>query len=330
MRALKNLYKRTMESITVPVLEQSLRFLDGRSWLPVFYFSVPKQNTVAFMLLHTLHNIQAKTGRKIIVITAWPFWPRETAKDPFFTSFLQGLNPNIIYLRISDRLERWVYRIIQQLYRLFQIQEILHRPMGLHSTVRLNRISTLDQMDLANCSFVMDLVNHGSRVVFYIPKSSEHVLEERLKDLGVSPDDWFVCVHARESGYHGEIDPRRENGGRPSGGDYRNVNIRDYFPAIDYLTSKGGFVIRMGDPTMTRVKDIDGVIDYPFTKHKSMPMDLFLVSRCRFVLGSSSGFGTTFAPAFGSPLLVANESIAPVSTVQLPYDNNSFYAKAHG
>ncbi len=80
----------------------------------------------------------------------------------------------------------------------------------------------------------------------------------------------------------------------------------------------------MGDPTMTRVKDIDGVIDYPFTKHKSMPMDLFLVSRCRFVLGSSSGFGTTFAPAFGSPLLVANESIAPVSTVQLPYDNNIF------
>ncbi len=300
--------------MTGPALVRIMRYLDGRRWIPVFYFLLPRQNTNAIQTLHVLHNIQTKTGRTVIVISAWPFWPWDTAKDPLFNSFIRGLNPRIRYVWIPAWLQGLFYSATLQVWRLLQVQEALFRPMGLNSTVRFTSYTTLDHTDI---------LNRGGHVAFHIPESHESVLESKLKELGVSPSDWFVCIHAREHGWlrdMGAYALKAPSEYSHNQEDHRNVDIRDYFPAIEYITAQGGKVIRMGDPSMTRVNGIDGVIDYAFSEDKNLPMDLYLVSRCRFVLGCTSGFSGSFPHAFNVPLLITNFP-GPVFTARFPGSN---------
>jgi len=319
---LRNIYKRSVKAITVPMLERCLRFLDTKLWVPVFYFFLPTSNTNAMGLLHVLHNIQVKTGRRVIVISARPSWPWSTVKDPFFDSFIRSLNPKITYIFMPrmlqpKKLQQFIRRSIIKLMRILQIFDVLYRPMGLHSTIRISGASTYMHSDI---------VSYGSRVVFRIPESHEPVLEEKLRDLGISADDWFVCTHAREHGFYVDLIGADREVYRPEVSDHRNVDIRTYFPAFDYIRSKGGIVVRMGDPSMTRIDGIHGVIDYPFTEHWSMLMDLYLVSKCRFFLGCSSGISAEFTLPFGVPALITNHP-EPVDSGFQAYNNFIFLLK---
>jgi putative glycosyltransferase (TIGR04372 family) len=321
MHALKRLYKKTVGSITVPVLEGFLRLAGGLPWFPVFYFFLPRQNTFGVQFIHILNNIQVRTGRTIIVVSTWPFWPWDTAKDAGFTSFVHGLSPRIRYIWIPIWLETLLHRVIMAVWRALQIADVLIRPMGLNATIRYRPLSTIEHTDL---------VNEGPRISLRIPESHLTTLEEGLQDLGVAPDEWFVCVHAREQGWFKNLkagDIQYPAGYRYEQEDYRNVDIEDYLPAIDYIKSQGGMVVRMGDPSMKRLSGIDRVIDYPFTEHRSIPMDLFLVSRCRFVLGCNSGFSSSFPTPFDTPTLVTNYG-GSASTARWPYSNTLFLLQA--
>src|SRR5690606_22521878 len=66
---------------------------------------------------------------------------------------------------------------------------------------------------------------------------------ETLHSLGMPEDAWFVCMHAREGGYHREIPGSTQ--------EHRSTSIEDYFSAIRYITDQGGWVVRLGDPSMT-------------------------------------------------------------------------------
>jgi putative glycosyltransferase (TIGR04372 family) len=116
-----------------------------------------------------------------------------------------------------------------------------------------------------------------------------------LKSLGVPQDAWFVCLHVRESGWN-------DNG--PSE-NFRNSNINTYSLAIKAVVDAGGWVIRIGDSTMTPLPEMLHVIDYAHSNTKSDWMDVFLCAQCRFFIGTSSGmFGV--AMAFGAPLVMTN------------------------
>ena len=97
--------------------------------------------------------------------------------------------------------------------------------------------------------------------------------------LGIPKNSWFVCLHVRDSGFKDDADRRK----------HRNPNISTYIPAIKEITSRGGWVVRMGDNTMKPLPIIENVIDYPFTKHKNEFMDLCLIQNCRFFIGGQSG-----------------------------------------
>jgi hypothetical protein len=99
------------------------------------------------------------------------------------------------------------------------------------------------------------------------------------REIGIPKDSWFVCLHVREGGF------RNDRGKR----DYRNSNILNYIPAINEITSRGGWVVRLVDNTMTPLPSMENVIDYPFTKYKSDFMDLCLIQNCRFFIGDQSG-----------------------------------------
>lgn len=127
---------------------------------------------------------------------------------------------------------------------------------------------------------------------------------QKLSDFGMPADVWFVCVHCREEGYvSGE------------GQTYRNADISSYMPAIEAIIDRGGWVIRLGDPSMKKIPKNKYIIDYAHLDDKSDWMDVFLCGACKFFLGSASGLAMV-SSAFGVPSAIANQ--APVSVV-LPF-----------
>jgi putative glycosyltransferase (TIGR04372 family) len=122
-----------------------------------------------------------------------------------------------------------------------------------------------------------------------------------LSELGVKEEDWWVCLHARQSGYHNPENTK---------GLLRDTDPAAYLLAAKAITDRGGWVIRIGDPSMTPLPAMDRVIDYVHTDYRADWMDVFLIGRCRFILGTSSG-PIAVAWMFGRP--VAAVDYVPLS-----------------
>ncbi len=118
---------------------------------------------------------------------------------------------------------------------------------------------------------------------------------EKLSQFGLGPDDWFVCWHVRESGFKNDAGRR----------DYRNASINKCIEGIEEITKRGGWVIRLGDESMSPLPDMSRVVDYPFSAFKSEEMDLFLVSHCQLYVGAISG-PMELAILFSRQMLILN------------------------
>ena len=121
------------------------------------------------------------------------------------------------------------------------------------------------------------------------------VAKRLLSEIGIDSSLWYVCVHVRESGFRNDYG-RRE---------YRNSSIYNYIPAIKVITDAGGFVVRIGDASMTPLPELQNVIDYPFSSKKNPLLDLFLIKNCRFYIGTGSG-PASVAEIFNKDILFTN------------------------
>lgn len=118
-----------------------------------------------------------------------------------------------------------------------------------------------------------------------------------LAKKNISPADWFVALHIREPGFHNQwADPLRKG---------RDVDIYTYLDAIQEITRAGGWVIRMGDPTMKPLPPMERVWDYAHSPDRSERMDVFLLANCRFFVGTNTGVSYV-PPVFGRPCLYTN------------------------
>jgi len=118
----------------------------------------------------------------------------------------------------------------------------------------------------------------------------------QLRAAGVTAD-WFVAIHIREGGYHGD--------GPGTTRQHRSANVRNYLDAIARITERGGAVLRLGDKSMTPLRELRGVFDYAHSEIKSAEMDLFLCAEARLFIGTTSGL-TTAVQALGTPMLLVN------------------------
>lgn len=119
---------------------------------------------------------------------------------------------------------------------------------------------------------------------------------QMLTALGIPIGAWFVCVHARESGYS-PVDEELHC--------HRNSSIENTFPAMKEIVKRGGWVIRIGDPSMVRLPLIDRVIDYAHNELKSDRLDIILLAKARFILGNTSGISLV-GTIYGVPCALAN------------------------
>lgn len=124
----------------------------------------------------------------------------------------------------------------------------------------------------------------------------------QLTQLGIPINSWFVCLHARERGFS-IIDDDIQ--------DYRNHDINNMIDSIREITSRGGWVIRIGDPSMSKLPPLFQMIDYAHHPIKSDRLDLALCAKAKFILGNSSGI-SLLGTIFGTPCAVTN--LLPFST----------------
>jgi putative glycosyltransferase (TIGR04372 family) len=125
--------------------------------------------------------------------------------------------------------------------------------------------------------------------------------EAALRELGLPADARFVCFHSRDGAYS-PTDEHWHN--------FRNSPIGSYLPAVSAMHGQGLYCIRMGDPTMPRMAETEGAVDYAHSSLRSEWLDVFLCARCEFFLGNTSGLYLV-STAFGRPSALAN--LVPVS-----------------
>jgi putative glycosyltransferase (TIGR04372 family) len=117
-----------------------------------------------------------------------------------------------------------------------------------------------------------------------------------LESIGLPRSSWFVALHIRE----------REPNGFTSGlNAVRNADVCAYYSAIAEIGRRGGWVVRIGDPSMTPLPSIPNLIDYCHSKIRADWMDIFILARSKFLIGTNSG--PAFVPAlYGTPALLTN------------------------
>lgn len=133
------------------------------------------------------------------------------------------------------------------------------------------------------------------------PSSADRALFRRtMQELyGLPTDVWFVVLHVREPGYHAAWH-RRHPG-------TRNADIRTYEKVIDFVLAQGGWVVRGGDPTMTKMAPRERVIDYATSVRRSPEIDILLCAECRYFIGTNSGYSVV-PPTFGTRCALTNWS----------------------
>lgn len=119
---------------------------------------------------------------------------------------------------------------------------------------------------------------------------------EQLAALGVPKNTWFVCLHVREGGFS-PVDEELHR--------HRNADLRNTFLAVEDIVQRGGWVIRLGDPTMKSMPQMPQTIDYAHHSLKSARLDVFLCTCSRFILGNTSGIAL-IGTIFGVPSALTN------------------------
>jgi putative glycosyltransferase (TIGR04372 family) len=114
---------------------------------------------------------------------------------------------------------------------------------------------------------------------------------------GMAPDDWHVCLHMRDASHYGEFSG--------TGQTHRNSDVESYQRAVEDITRRGGWVIKLGGPRSPKLPKMKYVIDYGRSGAKSELLDLFLIRHSRYFIGTTSGL-TNVAVSFGIPCALVN------------------------
>lgn len=142
--------------------------------------------------------------------------------------------------------------------------------------------------------------NKITKPFFILKKEDMKKGEEILKKIGIKNKNWHVTLHVREPGYRGEAESNTNE-------KFRNSEIKNFIKSIKIITDKGGWVFRMGDPSMQKLPKMNNFVDYAHSEIRSEFMDVYLAATSKFCIGTPSGY-YTIPSFFGVPVLITNLS----------------------
>ena len=136
----------------------------------------------------------------------------------------------------------------------------------------------------------------GRKPLLVISSEVESRARSALYSIGIPRDAWFVALHVREAGSNRHHAALHE---------VLNADILDYIPAINEIVRRGGWVIRLGDRSMKPLPPRANVFDYCHSHIQADWMDIYLLAKCKFLLGTSSG-PAYVPPIYGAPSVLTN------------------------
>ncbi len=157
----------------------------------------------------------------------------------------------------------------------------------------------------------------GREPLLKLTKLHQAAVAEQRDRWGLQAEDWFVCLHVRSAGYYSVEDDMSQS--------HRNTPVEDFYPLINAVVERGGWVIRMGHPSAPRLdkrqfQHPDRVIDYAHKSNRSSVLDVGLSASCRLFITTSTGLHAV-ARSFGVPSLHLNYQLIK----GIPYYPNSLF-----
>jgi len=145
-----------------------------------------------------------------------------------------------------------------------------------------------------------------------IPFLDEETVQAKkwLTSKGWQEGQPFVCLLVRDSAFlarhpfHG--DGSQSTYDAYNYHDYRNTNIEDYLPLMDWFTEQGVWVLRMGKLMEHPIKSTnDRIIDYAFLDDKNDLLDIWLFANCTACITTGTG-PDIVSYVYKKPLLFLN------------------------
>ena len=125
--------------------------------------------------------------------------------------------------------------------------------------------------------------------------------EKYLSNVGIK-NNQFICFHARDSAYLAQYD----SSFNWSYHNFRDCNIETYSMAVNNLTNKNLFCLRMGSKVLNKLSYSNSkIIDYANSKEQSDLLDIYLASKCYFAIYSDAGLAV-IPEMFGKPIVFVN------------------------
>ncbi len=157
---------------------------------------------------------------------------------------------------------------------------------------------------------------------FFTPEEQQ-AGQAALRDMGVPADTDFVCFFARTNHFLQQTFPDQPRYARAHH-NHRNADIDTYLPAMEKLTSRGGYALRLGAIVDKPIETGSArIIDYA-SLHRSDFMDIYLMANCRFMVSTGSG-PDSVAELFRRPVVFVNQ--ATLEAVNLWLHNLTIFKK---
>lgn len=188
--------------------------------------------------------------------------------------------------------------IVRSPYSCFLI-----RSMSQWGVMRYNIAKYLRALGTTQAAYSISREWGNRRPLLQVSPTDQQWGNAQLEKLGLPKNSWFVCVHVREAGFS-PIDEELHR--------HRNSDIAHTVLAMQEIVRRGGWVVRIGDPTMSQLSPLEQVIDYAHHQLKSDRLDVVLCASARFTLGNTSGIALV-SSIFGIPCALAN--VIPMSTL---------------
>lgn len=130
--------------------------------------------------------------------------------------------------------------------------------------------------------------------------------QKSLKNMKINEQDKFVLLINRGQRFLDEGYPFDLNFDHNS---FRNCSINDFIPAAEMLTKKGNVVIRVGQLVSDKIVSKNSkIIDYDNNGFRTDLLDIHLASKCRYILGSDTGYLSVPGWNFRKPMVCVNFS----------------------
>ena len=153
--------------------------------------------------------------------------------------------------------------------------------------------------DLFNYVYLLE----QSPPAFVMPQEDSEECINILKSVGIDTSLNWVCIINRDPGYLSHMYPSLDWDFNK----FRNSNIETYVSAAEYLAEKKIMTFRMGSHVEAIFSSSSStiLIDYANSSWRTEKLDIYLTTRCLFIISSGTGLDAV-AVALRKPLLFVN------------------------